>query len=131
MTHSIGWPHFPEAKRICRTLAAVGLLTLGACASNTGEDSATQSLEAGPKNTGSFPNLNIVPKPASTQFTAAQRASKMSELASDRQQTQGSGGAAPPPGDTVEMNRLAKNHAKDALKQIESNCDPALDPTCK
>lgn len=109
----------------------VGLIVISGCSSTSGEDSAAQSLEAGPKNTGSFPNLNIVPKPATSQFTAAQRASKMSELQSDRQQTQGSGGAAPPPGDTAEMNKLAKNHAKDALKQIESNCDAALDPTCK
>ena len=55
----------------------------------------------------------------------------MSELAADRQQAQGSGGTPPPAGDATEMNRLARNHAKDALKQIESNCDPALDPTCK
>lgn len=112
-------------------MAAMGLLALGACAGGNSVDTAPQSLEAGPKNTGSFPNLNIVPKPATTQFTAQQRAAKMSELASDRQQAQGSGGSAPPPGDAVEMNKLARNHAKDALKQIESNCDPALDPTCK
>ncbi|WP_246676868.1 hypothetical protein [Mesorhizobium sp. B2-4-15] len=86
--------------------------------------------DAGPKDTGTFPNLNIPPKVANKQFTEAERNAKLAELKAD-ENAQAPKGGAPKVTNQAALTNLAKQHGPQTLKQIEGKCDPALDPTCK
>ena len=85
----------------------------------------------GPKDTGSYPNLNIKPQVAAQQLTDEERNAKLAQLKADQQAqlSKGDGGATA--SDPAALTSLAKNHGDETLKQIEGNCDPNLDPTCK
>ncbi|MGX7873095.1 hypothetical protein ACVDG5_010070 [Mesorhizobium sp. ORM6] len=85
---------------------------------------------AGPKDTGTFPNLNIPPKVAAKQFTDAERNAKLAELKAD-EGAQAPKGGAPKVTNQAALTDLAKKHGPQTLNQIEGKCDPALDPTCK
>ena len=108
---------------------AAAPLALGACGSANVDNAATPVAE-GPRDTGSFPNLNIKPEVAAEQLTDEEKTSKLAELKAD-QAGQGNGGGRPSSNDAAILNSLGKNHARDTLRQIEGKCDPALDPTCK
>lgn len=85
----------------------------------------------GPKNTGSFPNLNIKPQNAATQFTEDEKNAKLAQLSAAKSNVQAHPGDPAAAADAVELDRLKASHATDALKQIGAKCDPALDPNCK
>jgi hypothetical protein len=134
MTYSIGRAVFFDAGRICRSLACMALLAVAGCTSANLQNAAPVAAGpgvVGPQDTGTYPNLNIPPQQAAPQFTDADKNAKLSELTAERTAAQTSGGAAPNPKDAAELNKLARNHAKDTLKAIGATCDPALDPTCK
>ncbi len=134
MTIRMGNGFFSRAGS-CRAAAvaavlAAGLAAGGCGAGNTIEDAVPVSQAA--RDTGTYPNLNIKPEVAAEQFTDAERNAKLGELKADRDRAVASGGGgAGAKGDAAALNRLAKSHAGDTLKQIEGECDPALDPTCK
>jgi hypothetical protein len=75
----------------------------------------------GPRNTGTFPNLNIKPGVANTQITDAERAAEMQALraAQAEQNAAAAGGKATT--NPVLLRKLGAQHAKDALKKIEGN----------
>lgn len=137
MTINIGETVFSGTGRFCRIAAAVilvttggALLAAGGCASSdTGSGTNVTGVD-GPKDTGSYPNLNIAPQVAAQQLTPEERNAKLAQLKASQQAQLGKGGKvqATSPG---ALNTLAKNHGDDTLKQIEAKCDPALDPTCK
>lgn len=129
MTYAIGQTVFWSIGRFCRMTAVAAPLMLGACAS-ANVDNAAPGLAEGPRDTGSFPNLNVKPEVAAQQFTDADKTGKLAELKAD-QTGQGNGGGRPSGNDAAILSSLAKNHARDTLKQIEGKCDPALDPACK
>ncbi len=67
---------------------------------------------------GTYPNLNIIPKPAASQITSRQRSETASELREKRAQVaaQGRGSA---PNSSAELRRLGLSHAAEALREIE------------
>jgi hypothetical protein len=77
-------------------------------------------LSNGPKNSGTFPNLNIPPQVANTQITDDEKAAETQSLRATQ-----AGVAASAPGvgkvttDAVLLRKLAAKHAGDALKKIE------------
>ncbi|MGX5831875.1 hypothetical protein [Mesorhizobium sp. 43Arga] len=86
---------------------------------------------AGPKDTGTFPNLNIPPKVANKQLTPAETNAKLAELKADGSAQGAKSGGGATVANQAALADLATKHGPQALKQIEGKCDPALDPTCK
>jgi hypothetical protein len=111
-----------------RTGAAIILLGIAGCSSTNGPEPVAAGM--GPKDTGTFPNLNIKPQVAAPQFTEAERNAKLAQLKAD-ENAQGAKGGGPKVTDQAALKDLAKKHGGETLKQIEGKCDPALDPTCK
>ncbi|MFD1986625.1 hypothetical protein ACFSOZ_29770 [Mesorhizobium newzealandense] len=119
---------FFGAARFCRIGAAIVLLGIAGCSSTSGTTSVAAGT--GPKDTGTFPNLNIKPQVAAPQFTDAEKNAKLAQLKAD-ESAQGAKNASPDVADQAALTDLAKKHGDETLKQIEGKCDPALDPTCK
>lgn len=130
MTINIGETVFSCTGRFCRMGAAVVLLAIGGCSSTSMEGAAPAASLEGPKDTGTYPNLNIPPQVAAEQFTEAEKNANLARLKAD-EQAQGSKGGAVKVANQAALNTLARQHGADALKQIGAKCDPALDPTCK
>jgi hypothetical protein len=130
MTINVGETVFSGTGRFCRIGAAVVLLAIAGCSSTNIEGTTPVAATDGPKNTGTYPNLNIPPQAAAEQFTEAEKSAKLAQLKA-AEQAQGSKGGAVKVSNPAALNTLAKKHAAEALKQIEAKCDPALDPTCK
>ncbi|TPK76510.1 hypothetical protein FJ934_13740 [Mesorhizobium sp. B2-4-12] len=130
MTINIGETVFFGAARFCRIGTAVILLGVAGCSSTNTSGPVPMAEDAGPKDTGTFPNLNIPPKVANKQFTEAERNAKLAELKAD-ENAQAPKGGAPKVTNQATLTDLAKQHGPQTLKQIEGKCDPALDPTCK
>ncbi|MDX8482251.1 hypothetical protein RFN28_27890 [Mesorhizobium sp. VK24D] len=134
MTINVGGTHFLGAGSICRIAAAAVLLCAplltGGCTTSNTNNSAPTALTEGPKDTGSYPNLNIKPQVAAKQLSKEETAAKLGELKADQQAQLAKGGSAKTPASTTALNTLARTHGNDTLKQIEGKCDPALDPNC-
>lgn len=117
--------------------AAAMLLALSACAGGPAADSQSSASSVaagnvvGPRDTGTFPNLNIKPGQAAPQFTDSEAKAKLAALEADRRTAQNPGRAAGARNDSAALRKLGATHAKDTLREIEGKCDPALDPTCK
>lgn len=138
MTDSIAKVVFFGSGRLGRGAAFAALLALAACSTANVEDAAPLAAAApaqpnlvGPKDTGSFPNLNIARQQAAPQFTDEETKAKLAELKADQAAAQNPARAAGAKDDSASLKALAKSHGKDTLKEIEGKCDPALDPTCK
>ncbi|UDL90108.1 hypothetical protein LGH82_01520 [Mesorhizobium sp. PAMC28654] len=130
MTINIGDTVFSRTGRFCRTGVAIVLLAISGCSSTGMEGSTPVASAEGPKDTATFPNLNIPPKVAAQQFTEAEKTAKLAQLKADeRAQAAKNSGAKPT--SPAELTALAKQHGGDTLKQIEGKCDLTLDPTCK
>ncbi|MBX9454514.1 MAG: hypothetical protein KL801_22285 [Mesorhizobium sp.] len=67
---------------------------------------------------GTYPNLNIIPKPAATQITSRQKSETTSALREKRAQVaaQGRGSTRD---SSAELRRLGRSHADEALREIE------------
>jgi hypothetical protein len=83
---------------------------------------AAAAIEAeGPKDTGTFPNLNIPPKVAADQITDDQKAAQTTDL---RATQQGAATTAAGLGqgmtDPALLRKIAAQHAADALKKIKA-----------
>jgi hypothetical protein len=130
MTINIGETVFFGAARFCRVGVAIALLGIAGCSSTNTSGPVPMAENAGPKDTGTFPNLNIPPQVANKQFTADESKAKLAELkaAKNGQGAKSAGGAA---GNQAALTDLAKKHGPQTLEQIEGKCDPTLDPTCK
>ena len=134
MTINIGETVFFGRGHLCRIAAVAillaGTLVTGGCASSNTNNTAPVATVDGPKDTGSYPNLNIPPPVAAKQLTPDETKAKLAELKGEEQAQAGKGGGGAKPSDPAALNSLAKKHGDDTLKQIEAKCDPALDPTC-
>lgn len=76
----------------------------------------------GPLNTGTFPNLNIVPRGETEQFTGAERTAKMRELAAARRQNiRETARPADTARERARLSRLGRTHVPDTLKAIEES----------
>jgi hypothetical protein len=128
MTINIGETVFFGAGRFCRIGATIVLMGIAGCSSTNGPTPVAAGT--GPKDTGTFPNLNIKPQVAAPQFTEAEKNAKLAQLKAD-ENSQAAKGGGPEVANQAAMTDLAKKHGDETLKQIEAKCDPALDPTCK
>ncbi|MFC3323535.1 hypothetical protein [Mesorhizobium cantuariense] len=128
MTINIGETVFFGAGRFCRIGAAIVLMGIAGCSSTNGPTPVAAGM--GPKDTGTFPNLNIKPQVAAPQFTEAEKNAKLAQLKAD-ENSQAAKGGGPKVANQAALTDLAKRHGDETLKQIEAKCDPALDPTCK
>ncbi|RUW67281.1 hypothetical protein EOA29_38245 [Mesorhizobium sp. M1E.F.Ca.ET.063.01.1.1] len=106
------------------------MLAAGGCSTSNTSNTAPVAGVEGPKDTGSYPNLNIRPQVAAKQLSKEETAAKLGELKADEQAQLAKGGGAKPAANTAALNTLARTHGDDTLKQIEGKCDPALDPNC-
>ncbi len=132
MTQRLGQSAFSIFARLCGGAGLLLAMAAAGCTSTNIEDAAPQSgTVVGPKDTGTYPNLNIPPQQAAEQFTEADKNAKLTQLRADQTAATAAAGNASGTPDAAELDKLAKTHASDTLKQIEGKCDPALDPTCK
>ena len=108
--------------------AALGVFLLSSCATATIDNAVPQAaLEsptatpAQPNNTGQYPNINVLPVGETAQFTPTDEAATRALLddAKAGQQAQGESTAAYQERLT-RLRLLAKSHATDTIKQIES-----------
>jgi|GEM_PF-1067347 len=134
MTIDVGGTFFLGAGSICRMALMAGLvgmlLPAGGCTSTNANNAAPTALTEGPKDTGSYPNLNIPPPVAAKQFTKEETAANLAQLKAEEQAQIAKGGKVKAPANAAALSTLAKTHGNDTLKQIEGKCDPALDPSC-
>ena len=130
MTIKFGETVFFGAGRFCRIGAAIVLIGIAGCSSTNTSGPTPVAEGAGPKDTGTFPNLNIKPQVAAKQFTDAEKNAKLAQLKAD-ESAQAAKNADPGVADQAALTDLAKKHGDETLKQIEGKCDPALDPTCE
>ena len=130
MTNKIGETVFSGAGRFCRIGAAMILVGVAGCSSTSSSGPTPVAVNAGPKDTGTFPNLNIKPQVAAAQFTEEEKNAKLAQLKADSN-AQAAKGGGPRVANQAALKDLAKRHGDQTLKQIEGKCDPALDPTCK
>ncbi|WP_054308081.1 hypothetical protein [Mesorhizobium sp. 1M-11] len=134
MTDRVGQLLIAVTGRLSLALVLAGGLAMTGCASSSsGPSTAVQSggSVTGPKDTGTFPNLNIKPQNAATQFTEDEKNAKLAQLSAAKSNVQAHPGDPAAAADAAELDKLKASHAKDALKQIGAKCDPALDPNCK
>jgi len=133
MTINVGGTFFLRPGSICRMALVAGLvgvlLPAGGCTS-TSTNNAPTALTEGPKDTGSYPNLNIPPQVAAKQLTKEETAANLAKLKAEQQAQIAKGGRVKAPANSAALNTLAKTHGADTLKQIEGKCDPTLDPSC-
>ena len=128
MKQRLGRPFFLRSA-IAPALIGIGLLS--GCASATIDDAvptaASQNVSepvetalssGGPKNTGTFPNLNIPRQAANEQITPEQKASETAAL--QAAQTKQAANSTASTTDPEELRKLAATHAEDALKAIEA-----------
>ena len=73
-----------------------------------------------PKNTGTFPNLNVAPEAATTQISPEEKQAHIEELLTAQQGQAATTAPAKTPTNPVLLRKLAATHAEDALAEIES-----------
>ncbi len=127
-----------KARHFLAIAAAATALGLSACAGNGPSGGSAQGASSpaganvvGPRDTGSYPNLNIKPGQAAPQFTDAEARAKLDLLNAERASARDPARASGVKDESAALRRLAATHGPDTLRQIEGKCDPALDPTCK
>lgn len=133
MTDRVGQLLVAAVGRLALAAILAGGLAMSGCAGSSSRGTTVESggVVTGPKDTGSFPNLNIKPQNAATQLTEDEKNAKLAQLAAAKSALQAHPGDPAAATDAAELEQLKASHAKDALKQIGAKCDPALDPNCK
>ena len=140
MTQHLVRKNFPGLWWRFAAMIAVVCLAPG-CATSTAEDGAATAaatpaiaaaepipaavtevqLSSGePKNTGTFPNLNIPPQSAAEQISAQQKAATLAELKAARTGQKPPPGGGGTPATDARLKKLASTHAAQTLKQIEN-----------
>jgi hypothetical protein len=84
------------------------------------DEIAARNASTGPADTGQYPNLNIIPGAAAPQLSQDEIAAKKAALKARRQAVVD---AAPdkPKVNAAKLRKLAADHAKDALNEIEGD----------
>jgi hypothetical protein len=79
---------------------------------------ANPALSGAPRNTGTYPNLNIPPKAAADQISPDEKTADTAALQA-AQQAKAALAAGEAPTDPALLRKLAETHSADALKEIE------------
>lgn len=117
-------PHFggdlpKSGATVCAALCLLGMAALVGCAS-----SSTQAVTGlgvrGPIDTGTYPNLNVLPESAATPITPADRARIDGNLAAAKGTLAANGKATSAQADAARLKRIAAEHGKDTLAEIEA-----------
>ena len=66
-----------------------------------------------------YPNINVVPRGEGPQFTAAQKAALMSDLAAARARQAAGDNSPATAAEIARLRQLARIHAAEALREIE------------
>ena len=111
-------------------MAALAFLSAGlsGCGSTTVEQAVPTASTAPvsgistgePKDTGTFPNLNVAPQAATTQISPEEKQAHIEELRATQQGLAATTASAKPTTNPALLRKLAATHADDALKAIES-----------
>jgi hypothetical protein len=110
------------AAKVC----LLGLLLCGCAGGFTYEDAvpkpAADGTYGGPRDTGRYPNTNIVPKAQTSQFTSEEEQQNRQELDTARSAADAEpADTAPVSADEARLRQVGRTHAKDVLKDIESS----------
>jgi hypothetical protein len=101
--------------------AMLGLALMSAAlAGCTSADNTVATASNGPRNTGTFPNLNIKPSVATQQISPEEKQAQMDALHAAQQQQAAAGSAGAATTDPVLLRKLAATHADDTLKAIQA-----------
>jgi hypothetical protein len=137
MTQRLGGKNFSDFRwSLAAAIAAICLAP--GCATSTTDDGTSSpaiasteptpatvtevQLSSGePKNTGTFPNLNIPPQAAAKQISSQQKASRLAELRAAQTGQKAPPGAAGTSASKARLKKLATSHATVALEEIENN----------
>ena len=123
--------HIPH-RRASPIVACATVLALAGCAGLSMEDAVpsgarSQSTAAvvgtgpsAPRQTGEFPNLNIVPKPATEQFTDAESSATTSELLQAQARARRTVASFDSPGEGERLRVLGNTHGAKAIVEIEA-----------
>lgn len=77
---------------------------------------------SGPRDTGTFPNLNTPQRAAADQFSAAEAQAGIRQLQAKRAaQANDAGAVAQARAEAARLEKLRRTHAADALKEIEGD----------
>lgn len=130
--------------RVCRHIspsralpfvACAAMLALAGCAGTSIEDAVpagTQAPQAAsattvgtgpsaPRQTGEFPNLNVVPQAATAQFSDAEASATTSELLLAQQRARRTVATLSRPSQGERLRVLGNTHGADAISEIEGN----------
>jgi hypothetical protein len=111
----------------CSTSSIDDIVPSAANAPTSGQAEPAATAETAssgaPKNTGTFPNLNIPPQVANEQLTPEEKAAQVAALRAAQQEHAATSAAAKDTTDPVLLRKLAVTHAPDALKEIEGQCE--------
>jgi len=92
-----------------------------ASASSQAAGAAVAAADAGPRDTGSFPNLNIIPQVANDQITDDEKTAQTTNLRATQQgAATTAAGLGKGMADPALLRKLAAQHAADALKKIDA-----------
>ena len=98
----------PNGYALALTLCAC--LATGACAGSRGSGATTPD---------GFPNVNVVPAGAGAQFSGADKARLLNDLAAARAKQAAGDTSAATAAEVRRLRSLARVHAADALREIE------------
>jgi len=116
MTYGKGERFFPGAG----AAALAAALFLAACSNTTNADVPVAEGRSGtPVDTGTFPNLNIPPKAATTQFTNEERDAKLAALRAKQQAQNPAAAPAESPEARRKRLQVSQDEQADTLKVIE------------
>lgn len=73
----------------------------------------------GAMNTGTFPNLNVPPKPAADQLSGEQTTSDIAALKASGSKNASAASVPSGQADPAALRKLGETHAADTLKSIE------------
>lgn len=96
----------------------IGAGLMAGCASSTTSAVTPGVPQAGPLDTGTYPNLNVRPDVAATQITDDDKARLTGRLEAAQSIQTASGSGAGTTGDPQHLQKLAAEHGDETLKAI-------------
>lgn len=98
---------------------------LAACAGPSVYETSVPQAADGPLAAATtpdgYPNINVVPRGETVQFTAAQKAQLMSDLAAARARQAAGDNSPATAAEIARLRNLARIHAAEALREIEGS----------
>lgn len=99
-------------------LAVAAALLAGCASAGDGADIAA----SGARDTGTYPNLNIVPRGEAEQFSPSERQAKTEELLAARQRsTRVTAAPADAAAERARLSRIGRTHVSETLESIEDS----------